>query len=165
MCRICEHPQRTEIENALFKMAPNTANKILNKISEKYQVSIEDLQEHALFHTAFGCDPEEDSIVRQIKMREADMLAAVALDQLDTVKTVGKRIRRFATSSETDDIRFEKTLTKPMVDLYTGSADALRKNIQAMADINQLINGPKDDGLSGLAALAQALDASRRRDD
>lgn len=171
MCNVCSHPHREEIENALYKMNSKNANKILAKISEEYDVSIEDLQKHALFHTPIMGDPQgdsedeiHDSIVRQIKMREADVLSAIVLDQATTVKVLGKRIRRFATSSDEEDIRFEKTLTKPIVDLYNGASDGLRKNIQTLADLNQLINGPKDDGLSGLSALAQVLAASRDRD-
>lgn len=168
MCNVCSHPHREEIENALYKMNSKNANKILAKISEEYDVSIEDLQKHALFHTSITDDPEDemhDSIVRQIKMREADVLSAIVIDQATTVKVLGKRIRRFATSSDEEDVRFEKTLTKPMVDLYNGASDGLRKNVQTLADLNQLINGPKDDGLSGLSALAQVLAASRNRDD
>ena len=52
--------------------------------------------------------------------------------------------------------------TKPVVDLYIGSADGLRRTVQTIADVNQLLNGPKDDGLSGLGALAKALDMSRQ---
>lgn len=166
MCNVCSHPHREEIENALYKTNSQNANKILAKISEEYDVSVEDLQKHALFHTPMSgsTDDINDSIVRQIKMREADVLSAIVFDQATTVKVLGKRIRRFATSSGEEDVRFEKTLTKPMVDLYNGASDSLRKNIQALADINQLINGPKDDGLSGLSALAQVLAASRDRD-
>ena len=37
----------------------------------------------------------------------------------------------------------------------------MRHSIKALADINQLLNGPKDDGTSGLAALAAAIHGSR----
>lgn len=160
-CVICNHPMRVEIETALFKMSPDNSESILNSIAEKYDVPIEALQEHSLYHTSFGCEPGGDSIVRQIKMREADMLAFVALDQLETVKTVGKRIRRFADTDDPEDVRFEKSLTKSVVDLYVGAGDGVRRNVQTIADINQLLNGPKDDSLSGLAALAKVLQESR----
>lgn len=162
-CAVCMHPHREEIEMALLKMSPENSVEILEKCSEAFGVSIEDLQHHALFHTSFDCSSGSDSIVRQIKMREADMLAAMAADQLATVKAVGKRIRRFADTVDEEDVRFEKTLTKPMVDLYNGAGDGLRRTVQTLADVNQLLNGPKDEGLSGLAALAQVLHDSRNR--
>ena len=168
MCIICEHEHREEIENALYKMNSQNANKLIDRIAAEYDVAAEDLKRHALFHTSLmgvsdeSDDEIHDSIVRQIKMREADVLSAIVLDQATTVKVLGKRIRKAA---EGEELRLEKTLTKPMVDLYNGSSDSLRKNIQALTDINQLVNGPKDNGLSGLAALAQVLDASRRRSE
>lgn len=162
-CAVCTHPHREEIEMALLKMSPETSTAVLEQCAKAFDISIEDLQHHALFHTSFDCSSGSDSIVRQIKMREADMLAAMAADQLATVKAVGKRIRRFADTVDGEDVRFEKTLTKPMVDLYNGAGDGLRRTVQTLADVNQLLNGPKDEGLSGLAALAQVLHDSRNR--
>ena len=116
-CAVCTHDKRVEIDTALLKMTPESGTLTLERIAEAYDVTIEDLQEHALFHTSFNCEPDGDSIVRQIKMREADMLSSMAVDQLTTMKAVGKRIRRFVESSDEEDIRFEKMLTKPVVDL------------------------------------------------
>ena len=160
-CAVCTHDKRVEIETALLKMTPESGTLTLERIAEAYDVTIEDLQEHALFHTSFNCEPDGDSIVRQIKMRAADMLSSMAVDQLTTMKAVGKRIRRFVESSDEEDIRFEKMLTKSVVDLYVGCGDGVKSTVKALADINQLLNGPKDDGLSGLAALANVLERSR----
>ena len=59
------------------------------------------------------------------------------------------------------EVAFERRATKPVVDLYVGAGDSVRKGVAAIADINQLLNGPKDDGLSGLAALAKVLHGSQ----
>lgn len=158
-CPICTHINREEIESVLFKMAPDSAQATISEISKAYEIPITCIQEHTMFHASYIGGAESDSIVRQIKMREADILAEVALDQMHTVKIIGKRIRNY---TKQDDINFEKMLTKPVVDLYIGASDGLRKNMQTLVDIDQVLNGPKDDGLSGLAALANALDASRR---
>lgn len=160
-CAVCSHAKRVEIETALLRMSPETGTETLERLAAAYDLDVSDLQEHALFHTAFGCDPDGDSIVRQIKLREADMLSAMALDQLTTMQAVGKRIRRFVGSEDDTDMRFEKTLTKPVVDLYVGCSDGVKSTVKALADINQLLNGPKDEGLSGLAALANVLERSR----
>lgn len=157
-CEICSHPDREIIEAALFKMPMDNSTETLLKIAQAFDVSVESLQNHFLMHSSFESDT---SIVRQIKMREADMLAAVALDQMETIKVVGKRMRRYANVSDEDDIRFEKILSKPLVDLYVGAGESLRKTVQTLTEINQLLNGPKDDGSSGLDALAQVISASR----
>ena len=162
-CGICAHPQRVEIENALFKMAPENSTLTLEKIAGEFGVTEEDLRVHALFHTSFNFEPGGDSIVRQIKMREADMLGAAAMEYMTTMQVVGRRIRKFASESADDDVRFEKCLTKPVTDLFIGCGDGLKGAVKALADINQQLNGPKDEGTSGLAALAAALHASRNR--
>lgn len=162
VCDICNHPRRVEIENALFMINMgdrNEADEKLAKIAAHFGVDQRDLEEHMLFHASFS---SEDSIARQIKMREADLLTATALDQLNTMKLVGKRIRKYAENDDEEDVRLARQLSKPMVDLYIGSGDGVRRATQAIADINQLLNGPKDDGSSGLMALAKALDMSRQ---
>ena len=53
-------------------------------------------------------------------------------------------------------------MTKGMVELYLGCGDNVRKTIKDIADINQILNGPKDDGLSGLGALAAAIAGSKQ---
>lgn len=161
-CIICNHPDREEIETALFKMTPETADKIIENISKTYNIPADIIQEHSLYHTSFSCEPDGDSIIRQLKIKEADILGALALEQLTTVKTVGKRIRRFATTSDEEDVRFEKLLSKPVVDLYTNTGDDLRKTMQTIVDIHQVLNGPNEDNFSGLADLARALESSRR---
>ena len=163
-CAVCKHPRRVEIENSLFKMVPENATLTLEHLAQEFDVTEQDLRAHALFHTSFNFEPNGDSIVRQIKMREADMLGAAAMEYMTTMQVVGKRIRGFAKETGGDDVRFEKCLTKPVTDLYIGCGDGLKSAVKALADINQQLNGPKDEGTSGLAALAAALHASRNRE-
>ena len=159
-CAICDSKHRENIERALLKATsePNGTKGItLESIAEEFDVSVEDLQRHAMFHSALG---ESDSLVRQIHMREVDLLAEVVMEQAQMVKAVGARLRDNM-SGDYEDVSFERRATKPVVDLYVGSGDSVRKGVAAIADINQLLNGPKDDGLSGLAALAQVLHGSQ----
>ena len=159
-CTICDSPQRENIERALLKVVdePNDPKGItLERIAQEFEVTVEDLQRHAMFHSALGAT---DSLVRQIHMREADMLAEVVMDQVKMVKDIGARLRD--SMNDTDgEVAFERRATKPVVDLYVGAGDSVRKGVAAIADINQLLNGPKDDGLSGLAALAKVLHGSQ----
>lgn len=161
-CAVCNSEHREEIEQRMFQTPGATGE--LEKISEEYNVSVEDLQRHALFHAPQGSEGS-DSLVRQIKMRETDMLAEAAADYMSTLQVVGKRIRQRAGSDNPEDVTFERALTKPVVELYTGCGSELRGNVKAIADINQQLNGPKDDGSAGLLALAEALRSSRTGSD
>lgn len=158
-CTVCDHARREDIERALFRAAKNKeqGGMTLEKISEEFEVPIEDLQRHALFHSAMGA---EDSLIRQIHMREADVLAETVMDNALTLKAVGARLRDSMNDGDPDSVQFERRASKSVVDLYVGASEGVRKGVAAIADINQLLNGPKDDGLSGLAALANVLHGS-----
>lgn len=166
-CKVCKHPNRDEIEAVLYRMTSKDADELLEQLSDAYDIDIEELQRHAMFHACMDLSPqgEETSIVRQIKLRETDLLGQVAKDYADTLTLVGARIRQKAYKESDadglDDTRFERSMTKGMVELYLGCGDNVRKTIKDIADINQILNGPKDDGLSGLGALAAAIAGSR----
>lgn len=201
-CKICNHPDRAEIENAILTMTadapPNEKNSI-EQIAEQYKVDLDELKMHALFHTPLvgdgdveelqaegeceGCStpmpdvtpvecvskPEpRDSLTRRMKLREADMLAAVGQEYLVTLKTMGRRINKLAQVSSIDiedeekQLKLAKLLTKPMVDLYVGLGGEIRQTVKTMAELDRLLNGPEDSAATGLAALAQAI---RRSDD
>lgn len=195
-CKICNHPDRAEIENAILTMTadapPNEKNSI-EQIAEQYKVDLDELKMHALFHTplvgdvdveplkqeeaplASAADDAElgkaeprDSLTRRMKLREADMLAAVGNEYLVTLKTMGRRINKLAQVSSIDiedeekQLKLAKLLTKPMVDLYVGLGGEIRQAVKTMAELDRLLNGPEDSAATGLAALAQAI---RRSDD
>ena len=159
-CTVCDHAHREKIERALFRAAKNKeqGGLTLEQISEEFGVPVEDLQRHALFHSALGA---EDSLIRQIHMREADILAETVMDNAMTMKAVGARLRDSMNDGDPDSVQFERRASKSVVDLYVGASEGVRKGVAAIADINQLLNGPKDDGLSGLTALANVLHGSR----
>lgn len=198
-CKICNHPERAEIENAILTMTvdapPNGANSI-EQIAEQFRVSVDDLKMHALFHTPMVGDsdvsldevtPEDlglpgadalrsdipephkearDSLTRRMKLREADMLAAVGTEYLVTLKTMGRRINKLAQVSSIDiededrQLKLAKLLTKPMVDLYVGLGGEIRQTVKTMAELDRMLNGPEDSVSSGLSALAKAIQGS-----
>lgn len=199
-CKICNHPDRAEIENAILTMTadapPNDANSI-ESIAKQYRVPLDELKMHALFHTPLvgsddietveqaGAEPEvaalgaedderfesgktkpRDSLTRRMKLREADMLAAVSNEYLVTLKTMGRRINKLAQVSSLDiedeekQLKLAKLLTKPMVDLYVGLGGEIRQTVKTMAELDRLLNGPEDTAASGLVALAKAIQGS-----
>lgn len=159
-CAVCAHAYRENIERALFRAAKTKERDevTLSDIAEEFDVPVADLQRHAVFHSALGT---EDSLIRQIHMREADVLAETVMDNALMVKSVGSRLRASMDDSDPDSVTFERRAMKSVVDLYVGSSEGVRKGVAAIADINQLLNGPKDDGLSGLTALANVLHGSQ----
>lgn len=189
MCTICNHPDRAEIENAILSMTDGLKTSI-EVIAEQYDVSLADLKMHALFHTPLvdAADIEElrdagdterteivrstprDSLTRRMKLREADLLAAVGNEYLVTMKTMGRRINKLAQVSEIDiedndrQLKLAKLLTKPMVDLYVGLGGEIRQTVKTMAELDRLLNGPEDSATSGLVALAKAIQGSDKLD-
>ena len=164
-CTVCNHPQRVEIEQAILHISPDKPEITLDSISKEYDIPVADLKKHAILHCPLPIDidnEEVDSIVRKNKMREMDTLEEVALEYLVTLKNVGRRINKYACEGE-DSVRFEKLLTKPVSDLYLGLGSEIRQTTKAIADIDQLLNGPKTDNTSGLAALAAAITASSNK--
>ena len=158
-CVVCNHPYRAQIENAILN-APSTET--LEQLAKEFNVSIEDLQVHALMHSPIGADTsniDQESIARKSKIREMDLLLAAANDYMVTLKTVGDKINNEANKG--DFVAFSRGLSKAMVDLYLGTGSELRNTIKVIADMDNMLNGPQDVGTSGLAALAKAIRGSK----
>lgn len=173
MCAICEHPNRADIENAILNISTDSGLTI-DTIAEQYHLDITELRDHALFHTALVApletvtsEPQPNvSLARRMKLREADVLTAVNNEYMVTLKAMGRRINRLASVSSIDvedsnkQMELAKLLTKPMVDLYVGLGGEIRQNVRAMAEVDRMLNGPQDNGSSGLQALADAIRGS-----
>ena len=177
MCKICDRPDRADIENAILNISAESGLTV-DKIAEQYEIDVQELRNHALFHTPLvaPCDivtpttelqlnPDAEakvptSLARKMKLREADILATVNNEYLVTLKAMGRRINRLASVSTIDaedadkKVELAKLLTKPMVDLYIG------QNVKVMAEVDRMLNGPQDNSNNGLQALADAIRGS-----
>lgn len=187
MCTICNSSRRADIEDAILALtseAPPNGLNTIERIAEDFNVSLEDLKLHALFHTPLvstadiarieeqGAEASNekgeprDSLTRKMKLREADLLSAVSNEYLVTLKAMGRRINRLVGVSSIDAedeekmFKCAKLLTKPMVELYIGLGSEIRQTVNAMAELNQKLNGPEDNLGSGMMALAQAIRSS-----
>lgn len=156
-CVICKHPLRAEIENALLSISSENKDINLGSIAKEYKVTANDLKVHALMHSSMGMTSEEiPTIARQLKLKEADILAAVVNEYMVTLKTVGRRIQVLS-----KDGAFEKFVTKAIVDLYLGAGSEIRASVKTLAELNNILKGPDSGSASGLHALAEALKGSR----
>jgi len=165
-CAICDSAERFEIENALLCIG-QTDFHTLDQIAEAFEVEVGDLQKHALFHSPIAIDVvsgEEEqipSIAKQLKLREADMLATVAADYLVTLKAVGRSIQTMALE---DEFSFARKLTKPLVDLYVGTGGELRATLKTLVELKIQMDGPKNDPNSGIALLFSSLSRAIQND-
>ena len=181
MCKICNRIDRADIENAILNISAESKLTV-ESIAEQYKVDVQELRNHALFHTPLvaPCDvvtsepvvddtqlPEgKISLARKMKLREADILAATNNEYMVTLKAMGRRINRLANVSSIDaedaekEVKLAKLLTKPMVDLYIGLGGEIRQNVRAMAEVDRMLNGPQDSSNNGLQALADAIRGS-----
>ena len=112
-------------------------------------------------HTPSGQITPRQRLADRIDMREGDMLLAAANEMLTTLTTLGRRIKSYAgDGSEGSDQRLAAFCSNAMVNLYVGASTELRKNIQAINELNTSLNGAADSGSEGLKALAAALAGS-----
>lgn len=175
MCKICNSPDRTDIESAILAIGPETGLTV-EKIAEKYEVDVLELRTHALFHTPLAAvvditveEPQPEvkpSLARKMKLREADILTTVNDEYLITLKTMGRRIKKLVSVSSIDaedaekEVKVAKLLTKPMVDMYVGLGSEIRQNVKAMAEVDRMLNGPQENASNGLVELANAIRGS-----
>lgn len=173
-CAVCEHEQRVEIEKAIKEVLVQGGN--LRTVADRFGVDVDSLKQHALMcEESFQPNEEQptgaterDSIARKLKLAEADMLTDVAEEYKKTMLVAGTAIRNLlegkdAGFDELDpDVKTAKCLTKPLVDLYTGSGDGVRQTVKALGDLDRTLNGETDTGSAGLNALAAAIVGSRQ---
>lgn len=150
-CSICTHPQRAEIEQLLLDTCD------VESVAKQFDVNVDELTIHALRHV--DKNHPEDSIARNIHKHEADLLIETAEGYRDTFEELNATIINIL--ADPDPSAAGRCLTRPIVDLYLGAGREIRETVKAIAELDQLLNGPKDENVSGLAALAEAIRGSK----
>lgn len=182
-CPICDREDRAEIENAILHMTSSGEGQTIEQIAAAFEVNLDQLKMHAMFHTPLvsvedlepqveaakqmtleGFDEvkvQRDSLTRKMRLRETDVLNEVTNEYLITLKAMGRRINNLIAGTDEDSAyRTSKLLTRPVVDLYIGLGGEIRQTVKTIADIERAINGPQNDASSGLRALADAIRGS-----
>ena len=162
-CKICNHPDRAHIENALLGMSSEDIEETLKAVAQEYNVTVNELKVHALMHAQMGVttsSSDSSSIARQLKLKEADILASVVNEYMVTLKAVGRRINALTVQDN-----FERLLSKPVVELYLGTGGEIRHTVRTLAELNSLLNGPEQSNSGGLHALATAILASKNQSE
>ena len=163
-CSICNHPKRAEIEKACLLRDFGDTEVTLRDIANEYDVDLKDLQVHVLMHMPLEESNVEsiekcDSIVNQIKMREAEILRNVMEDSYVTFKNIGSKINTIVSQHTTDNPTLVQ-ITKPLADLYLGTSQSIRDTADKLMKMNLLINGENDKGLGQIAELVTAIRGS-----
>lgn len=166
-CPICEHPQRTAIENAVLSCSSDHDSETLQDIADEYNISLNALKVHMVMHASLGFvnrqedDQPVDTLARKCKVREADILSEVANEYLVTLKNLGRRINKHL-SSDSEEVQAEKLITKPIADMYIGIGGEIRATVKTISELDQALHGPKTGANDGIAALAAMIGQSRQ---
>lgn len=160
-CVICNHPKRNEIEQELLTRNFGDADTTFKTIADKYNVPVKDLQIHALYHVTIEAD---NSITEQIHLREADVIRDTMNENFATLKNLSAKINQVVSQHTTKDPTLGM-LSKSVVDLYLGCSQAINEAANTLVKLNLAVNGEKDNGLDGLKALVNVINASKQPDD
>lgn len=163
-CSICNHPKRAEIEKACLLRNFGDCEVTLRDIAQEFAVDLKDLQVHVLMHIPLEESATEtvkgtQSIAGKIKMREADILRNVMEESYVTFKNIGSKINTIVAQHSTDSPTLVQ-ITKPLADLYLGTSQSIRDTADKLMKMDLMVNGEKDQGLSSVAALVQAIHGS-----
>lgn len=163
-CSICNHPKRAEIEKACLLRNFGDSEVTLRDIAQEFSVDLKDLQVHVLMHipleeAASESVEQTQSIAGKIKMREADILRSVMEDSYVTFKNIGSKINTIVAQHSTDAPTLSQ-ITKPLADLYLGTSQSIRDTADKLIKMDLAINGEKDEGLSSVVSLVEAIRGS-----
>lgn len=156
-CVICNHPKRKEIEQDLLIRNFGDSDVTFKTIADTYNVPVKDLQIHALYHVAIEAD---NSITEQIHLREADVIRDAMNENFATLKNLSTKINQIV-SEHTSKEPTLNMLSKSVVDLYLGCSQAINEAANTLVKLNLAVNGEKDNGLDGLKALVNVINASK----
>lgn len=156
-CVICNHPKRKEIEQELLIRNFGDSDVTFKTIADTYNVPVKDLQIHALYHVAIEAD---NSITEQIHLREADVIRDSMNENFATLKNLSTKINQIV-SEHTSKEPTLNMLSKSVVDLYLGCSQAINEAANTLVKLNLAVNGEKDNGLDGLKALVNVINASK----
>jgi len=160
-CVICSHSARKAIEEHLLTFNYGNEGMSIRDIATKFNVPVQDLQVHALMHfSVLGANGAEgESLVADIKKREANVLSRVADEYWATIQLAGKILRDDMNNKETKG----RGISKNLMEVYLGAGNNLRQTITAISEMNAKINGEQDKGISALADVVAAIRGSAAR--
>ncbi len=157
MCRICEHPERDNIDSALLINTPVEA------IAAYYELPEEDIQKHRERCSSYTMSMDEfdamvakevagssisqplvhpESLQRQIHLREADYLTSVLQEYMVTLKSTGREIQRSLREAREFNMPIKHVLGQSLVDLYLGCGGEVRQTVKTLADVSKQLKEP-----------------------
>ena len=164
-CLCCAHPQRFLLERRIVREistqpdaqipgAATLTEEFIDDLACEFGLSPEELLHHAEFH--MSVKPGQGSLENRLNLTEATTLIDALYDGMATIDHVGHIIRDLGAD------RLPRVLSKEMVDLYTGTQNALRGHVDMLAKLDAQVNGTKDQTSSSLDALTAVIAASQQ---
>ncbi len=169
-CTICSHSHRAEIETAILNMSSDASLNTLEQIADDFELSLVELQSHAMFHTPLGLpvDPFSTSgyssalpeaasdtvaeapevrncLTRSLKLREADMLEVVNNEYMSTLTSLGRRINSLTRVSPEE------------VEDSDGQVRLARSLTKPMVDLYLGVGGEIRQNIKAMSELNRAL--------
>ena len=164
VCSVCNHPRRAQIERYILNMCDRGEDVDLAVVADRWGLNLDDLKNHIILHSSLGLSslgsklPKHQTLAQKIGVREADILLEVANEYMLTLRALGNELSdRIADKDEP----IFRTLTKPVTDMYLGLGSEVRATIKTVGELNAMVNGPADNGASGLEAIASAIRQSQ----
>ena len=164
VCSVCNHPRRAQIERYILNMCDRGEDVDLAVVADRWGLNLDDLKNHIILHSSLGLSsfgnklPKHQTLAQKIGVREADILLEVANEYMLTLRALGNELSdRIADKDEP----IFRTLTKPVTDMYLGLGSEVRATIKTVGELNAMVNGPADNGASGLEAIANAIRQSQ----
>lgn len=164
VCSVCNHPRRAQIERYILNMCDRGEDVDLAVVADRWGLNLDDLKNHIILHSSLGINsngnkvPKHQTLAQKIGVREADILLEVANEYMLTLRALGNELSdRIADKDEP----IFRTLTKPVTDMYLGLGSEVRATVKTVGELNAMVNGPADNGASGLEAIASAIRQSQ----
>lgn len=156
-CALCNDPRLGQIEEDINNQMP------LGEVAEKYQIDEDAVRQYAVLYMKSD-DAAEGliSIARKTKLKEAYVLEDTLTEYSKTLKKMSKFIHKNLDESEDNPTLFGKILTKSVSDMFVGLGGEIRQTVKTLSELDVQLNGPKNDNSSGLQALADAINNSRK---
>lgn len=150
-CSVCSDTLRSEIE---LKVLEGVS---LEQIVGEYDVTLVDLTTHVLFHSDMGrITNTEDSLVKKLKLKEAEVLRTVYQNYLVTLTNLGFYINTKINSMGPNDT-VDKIVGRSTVDLYLGTGGQVRDTVRLLMDMDKNVNGEGDSGFDVIRDLIGAV--------
>lgn len=162
-CNICTNPLVDEINKAL--LAIDGVDITFQTVAEAFGLPESDLKIHAALHVNTP-GAEYDTIVGKIRLREGEVLRNAYNEYFDTMKRLGKHIKKAIEISDgfldgrEGSAPLYRLVDKSTIDLYLGCGNQIREAVETLVELDTTVS-EKDSSSKGILELVDAVRRSK----